>query len=133
MQAHHNGKWYWNDGNCDRFYYSYNSDEIECTDSEGNRNGIVLYPASNEEVSAYFERQRQEQLAWQNFWQQIEDAGRRSAQNSAALNRQIAEQNYYMQRQAELDEINRNLRNINNNLNGINNNTYRSPFNGIGQ
>ena len=54
MTAGHNGKKYWNPGNCSQYrYYNNNPDRIYCV-SNGQENGVVLEPVSQQQLENYY-------------------------------------------------------------------------------
>lgn len=57
----HNGKAYYFDREaCPRFYYKNGEDEIQCANSDGVKNGISLWPMSQQDYQNYlYERQVQ--------------------------------------------------------------------------
>ena len=57
MTARHNGKKYWNPGNCSQFqYYKNNSDKIHCV-TDGKLNGTVLEPVDQQQLQNYYREQ----------------------------------------------------------------------------
>lgn len=57
MRAQHNGKQYWNPGNCESFNYNYSDpDTLYCL-TDGVRNGQVLRPASQQQIDNYYREQ----------------------------------------------------------------------------
>lgn len=53
MTARHNGKMYWNPGNCSSFTYSYsNPDVLKCSEN-GVATGFNLYPADQQQINNY--------------------------------------------------------------------------------
>lgn len=57
ITAPHNGKKYWNPGNCDRYRYDPgSSDRIYCQ-TKNSFNGTVLDPASDQQIENYYREQ----------------------------------------------------------------------------
>ncbi len=54
MTARHNGKKYWNPGNCNQYqYYHTNPDKIYCA-TDGKLNGTVLEPVDQQQLQNYY-------------------------------------------------------------------------------
>lgn len=54
MTAGHNGKKYWNPGNCKTYrYYNNNPDVIHCT-TDGKANGTTLRPVDQQQLDNYY-------------------------------------------------------------------------------
>lgn len=97
VTANHNGKMYWNPGNCNQYrYYNSNPDNLHCM-KDGVETGQILTPASSSQIQAYYQKQQADQQAWDS------------------LNRSIQENNRNMQ----LQNQNLQLQMLNNNLNGL--------------
>lgn len=118
FQANHNGRYYWNPGNCDAFEY-YNDDSsgaIYCM-TDNQRNGIVLYPASNEEVMLY---NQQQAIAAQQFQQSLNQLSQ--TMNNALIQQQSNyNQLQQMNHNMHIQNIDRSLQGINNSLNRMSN------------
>lgn len=118
FQANHNGRYYWNPGNCDAFEY-YNDDSsgaIYCM-TDNQRNGIVLYPASNEEVMLY---NQQQAIAAQQFQQSLNQLSQ--TMNNALIQQQSSyNQLQQMNHNMHIQNIDRSLQGINNSLNRMSN------------
>jgi hypothetical protein len=57
MTAGHNGKKYWNPGNCSKYEYYYsNPDKIHCI-TNGVKNGAVLEPVSQQQLDNHYREQ----------------------------------------------------------------------------
>lgn len=57
MTAGHNGKKYWNPGNCNQYkYYNNNPDKIHCA-TDGQLNGTVLEPVSQQQLQNHYREQ----------------------------------------------------------------------------
>lgn len=56
MTAGHNGKKYWNPGNCKQYRYYNNSDKIYCA-TNGETNGTVLEPVDQRQLENYYREQ----------------------------------------------------------------------------
>ena len=97
MTADHNGKKYWNPGNCEQYRYSYsNPDAIRCM-HDGSETGQVLYPVDQQQLNNYYREQAAEQKALDGLNNQL---------NQMNKNMQLQNQNFQLQQ-------------LNNNLNGI--------------
>lgn len=58
MTAGHNGKKYWNPGNCSQFKYNRNDpDTISCV-TDGELNGTVLNPVGQQQLDNYYQEQK---------------------------------------------------------------------------
>lgn len=57
MTAGHNGKKYWNPGNCDQYRYYYNDpDRLHCV-TNGQENGTVLQPVDQQQLDNHYREQ----------------------------------------------------------------------------
>ena len=57
MTAQHNGKKYWNPGNCPQYTYNYNDpDRLYCV-VNGQQNGVVLQPVDQQQLDNYYREQ----------------------------------------------------------------------------
>lgn len=67
MTAGHNGKKYWNPGNCSQYKYSYsNPDVLRCVHN-GEETGQILTPASRQQVADDRYEKEQTSKAWDSL------------------------------------------------------------------
>lgn len=65
MTARHNGKKYWNPGNCSQYQYQQsNPDKIYCV-SDGRPNGVVLEPVDQQQLQNYYREREIERNSYQ--------------------------------------------------------------------
>lgn len=88
MTAGHNGKMYWNPGNCSQYiYYNNDPDALRCLNN-GQETGVVLRPADQQQVNNYYRQQETDQRAL--------DSLKKSIQNMN-YNNQMQQQNFQLQ------------------------------------
>lgn len=86
MTAEHNGKMYWNPGNCSQYRYFYsNPDPIKCVNENGQETGQVLYPVDQQQIANYRYNQEQEQKAWDGLNKNLQQTNENMRRNNEQL------------------------------------------------
>ena len=118
MQAKHNGMYYWNPGGCETYQY-YPGDEtntIYCV-TDGVRNGIVLRPASYEDVALYQQQHALDQQSWQQSLNQLNQTLNQSNQRMQMQIMQAQQSQQMFNDANNFNQLNRSLRGIDDSLN----------------
>lgn len=74
MTAGHNGKMYWNPGDCSQYrYYQNDPDSLKCL-QDGVETGLIIKPIDQQQADNYFRQQEMDQRSSDRLRQSLRDA-----------------------------------------------------------